>query len=113
MWVLFDNGTPKQIEASLAGHQVSRAAQLGWGALENGELIAKAEAEGYEVLLSTDKNIKYQQNLGVRRISLVVLGNQNWPLVRPYLSQIVAAVNSSKPGTYVEVPIPFRRQRKY
>ena len=68
-----------------------------------------AEAEGYDMLLSTDKNIRYQQNLTGRKISLVVLGNQNWPLVRPYLKQIVAAVEAAKPGTYTEVPITFRR----
>ena len=109
MRILFDNGTPKQIAAFLTAHQITRADQLGWGALENGELIAKAESQGYELFLSTDKNIKYQQDLMKRKIAIVVLGNQNWPLVRPYLEQIAAAVNAAKPGSFTEVAIPFRQ----
>jgi hypothetical protein len=77
MKVLFDNGTPKPIARRLIGHQVTHARQIGWHELENGELIERAEAAGYEVLLSTDKNIRYQQNLAERRIALVVLGNRN------------------------------------
>jgi hypothetical protein len=60
------------------------------------------------VLLSTDKNIRYQQNLSGRRIALVVLGNSQWPLVRLYLDRIAAAVNAATPGSYVVVEIPFK-----
>jgi hypothetical protein len=63
MRVLFDNGTPKPISPSLVGHEITYARQIGWHELENGELIRQAENAGYEVLLSTDKNIRYQQNL--------------------------------------------------
>ncbi len=75
MKVLFDNGTPKPIARSLTGHILTYARQIGWRQLENGELIQKAEDAGYEVLLRTDKNIQYQQNLAGRRIALLVLGN--------------------------------------
>jgi len=75
--------------------------------LENGELIRQAEEAGYEVLLSTDKNIRHQQNLSGRKIALVVLGNQQWPLVRLHLDKIAAAVNAATPGSYTEVDIPF------
>jgi len=109
MRILFDNGTPKQIARFLEGHQIVRATQIGWGALENGELIERAEAHGYDLILSTDQNIKYQQNLVGRKISIVVLGRGNWPLVQPYMKQIVAAVNAVKPGTYAQVEIPSRR----
>jgi hypothetical protein len=60
------------------------------------------------VLLSTDKNIRYQQNLSDRKIALVILGNQQWPLVRLYLDRIAAAVNAATPGSYAEVEIPFK-----
>ena len=80
---------------------------IGWHELENGELIQKAEEAGYEVLLSTDKNIRYQQNLTGRTIALVVLGNQQWPLVRLHLDKIAAALNACSPGSYTEVEIPF------
>ena len=59
------------------------------------------------MLLSTDKNIQYQQNLSGRKIALVVLGNSQWPLVQRYLDRIAAAVNAATPGSYTEVEIPF------
>jgi hypothetical protein len=76
--------------------------------LANGELIAAAEAAGFELLLTTDKNIRYQQNLQGRKIAFVVIGNQQWPTLRRYVERIVAAVNAATPGSYVEVEIPFK-----
>lgn len=108
MKILFDNGTPKPIARSLIGHEVAHARQIGWHELGNGELIQQAEAAGYEVLLSTDKNIRYQQNLTGRKIALVILGNPQWPLVRLYLDRIADAVNACTPGSYAEVEIPFK-----
>lgn len=107
MKILFDNGAPKPIARSLIGHEVTFARQIGWHELENGELIQRAEDGGYHVLLSTDKNIRYQQNLVGRRIGLVVLGNSQWPQVRLHLDKIAAAVDAAMPGSYVEVQIPF------
>jgi len=107
MKILFDNGTPTPIARSLTGHEVTYARRIGWHELENGELIRQAEEAGYEVLLSTDKNIRYQQNLSGRKIALVVLGNQQWPLVKLHLDKIAAAVNAATPGSYTEVGIPF------
>jgi hypothetical protein len=107
MKILFDNGTPKPIARSLPGHEITYARRIGWHELKNGELIERAEEAGYEVLLSTDKNIRYQQNLTGRKIALVVLGNQQWPVVRLYLDRIAAAVNACTPGGYAEVDIPF------
>ena len=108
MKVLFDNGTPKPIAACLIGHEVTYARKIGWHELENGELIQRAEEAGYDVLLSTDKNIRYQQNLTGRKIALVVLGNQQWPIVRLHLDRIAAVVDACTPGSYAEVEIPFR-----
>lgn len=75
--------------------------------MENGELIQRAEEAGYQLLLSTDKNIRYQQNLTGRKIALVVLTQQQWPIVRLHLDRIAMAVNASTPGSYTEVEIPF------
>jgi hypothetical protein len=108
MKILFDNGTPKPIARVLVGHEVTFTRQIGWHELENGELIQMAEDAGYDVLLSTDKNIRYQQNLKGRKIALVILGNSLWPIVRLHLDLIVAAVDACTPGSYSEVPIPFR-----
>jgi hypothetical protein len=102
MKILFDNGTPKPIAHSLSGHEIAYARRIGWHELENGELIQPAEEAGYEVLLSTGKNIRYQQNLSGRKIALVVLGNQQWPLVKLHLDKTAAAVNACTPGSYTE-----------
>jgi hypothetical protein len=79
MLILFDNGTPAPLRYALKGHVVVEAIERGWDRLVNGELIAVAEAADFEVLLTTDKNIRYQQNLTGRKIAFVVLGNQQWP----------------------------------
>jgi hypothetical protein len=107
MLILFDNGTPAPLRYVLKGHVVVEAIERGWDRLANGELIAVAEASSFELLLTTDKNIRYQQNLTGRRIAFVVLGNQQWPTLRRYVERVVAAVNAATPGSYTEVDIPF------
>jgi hypothetical protein len=107
MLILFDNGTPAPLRYALKGHVVVEAIERGWDRLANGELIAVAEAAGFELLLTTDKNIRYQQDLTGRRIAFVVLGNQQWPTLRRYIERVVAAVNAATPGSYTEVDIPF------
>jgi hypothetical protein len=108
MRILFDHGTPGGIARSLAGHEVTEAIERGWDRLSNGELLTKAEAEGFELLLTTDKRIRYQQNLTGRKIAIVVLGNSAWRMVRQHLGKITDAVTTAKPGSYVEVEIPFK-----
>jgi hypothetical protein len=76
----------------------------------NGDLIAAAEAEGFDLLLTTDKNMRYQQNLTGRKIAFVVLGNQQWPTLRRYVDRVVAAVDAATPGSYSEVEIPFQHR---
>ncbi len=106
MLVLFDQGTPVPLRPFLSGHTVRTAAEQRWTTLENGQLLDAAEAAGFELLVTTDKNIRYQQNLGRRRIALVVLGQGRWPLVRIHVTRIVAAVNAATAGSYAEVEIP-------
>ena len=108
MRILFDNGTPNPIARILAGHEVDFARQIGWHELKNGELLRRAEEAGYELLLTSDKNILYQQNLAGRKIAIEVLGNQQWPDVRIHLDRIAAAVNAATPGSYTEVEIPYK-----
>ena len=108
MLILFGNGTPAPLRYVLTGQVVVEAIERGWDRLANGELIAEAEAAGFEVLLTTDKNIRYQQNLTGRKIAFVVLGNQQWPILRRYAERVLAAVNAATPGSFTEVEIPFR-----
>jgi hypothetical protein len=79
---------------------------MGWDRLSNGELLTAAEQAGFELLLTTDKNIRYQQNLTGRKIAIVVLGTSQWPVLRLHVQQVVAAVNAATPGSYTEVDIP-------
>lgn len=102
------NGTPNPISRSLVGHEVAFARRISWHEFKNGELLQKAEEAGYDLLLSTDKNLRYQQNLAGRKIAVVILENQQWPDVRLHLDRIVSAVNASTPGSYTEVDIPHR-----
>lgn len=108
MRVLFDQGVPRGLAAALCGHQVTEARKRGWEKISNGELLKLAEDAGFDLLVTTDKNVRYQQNLAGRRISIVVLGNSPWWLVRQHLDRIVAALNMALAGSYTEVDIPFK-----
>lgn len=107
MRILFDQATPVPLRSYLGGHSVSTAAPQRWDELRNGDLLKAAEDEGFEVLVTTDKNMQYQQNLSNRKIAVVVLGTGNSPLIEPYVQRVVAAVNSVHTGGFVEVDIPF------
>ena len=78
----------------------------GWDTLKNGELLAAAEADGFDMLLTTDKNMSYQQNLAGRKIGVVVLGLQQWPDLRPHVQRIVEAIETAVPGSYSEIDFP-------
>ncbi len=108
MLVLFDNGTPRGLARFLTGHTIEEARARGWEQLANGELIDVAEQAGFEVMVTTDKNIRYQQNLKARNIALVVLEHSQWPMVKLVAESIVATVNAAQPGSYVEVQVPFK-----
>jgi hypothetical protein len=108
MLVLFDQGTPVPIRPFLKEHTVETTAERGWDTLGNGELLKAAEAAGFDVLVTPDKNIRYQQNLTARTIALVVLGNPQWPVLRLHVERVVAAVNTATRGSYTEVEIPER-----
>jgi len=107
MRILFDNGTPRGVATALLGHVVEEARLRGWDTLRNGELLDAAEAAGFEVFVSTDRNIRYQQNLTGRGIAIVVLGQARWRLIRAKLPEIAAAVNASTPGSFAEIEIPL------
>jgi hypothetical protein len=105
--MLFDHVTPRGIAGYLPGHTVTKAKDRGWDKLTNGDLLAEAERAGFDVLLTADKNMRYQQNLTGRRIALVVLSTPQWPVVRLHLDKIAAAVNACTQGSFAEVDIPY------
>lgn len=90
----------------LVGHTVDTVYELGWATLSNGVLLDKVEQAGYDVLITTDQNVRYQQNLAKRHIALVVLLSTSWPRIRTQVSTIQAIIDAATPGTYHEIPIP-------
>jgi hypothetical protein len=106
MLVLLDNAVPRGIVRSHSGHTVTECRERGWDTLSNGELLIAAENAGFDLLITTDKNIRYQQNLKGRKIALVVLGEGRWRLIKRVSTKISAAVNAAVPGSYTEVEIP-------
>lgn len=105
MKILFDHGTPAPLRRHLQGHAVDRSAEKSWELLENGELIRKAEEEGYEVIVTTDQNMRHQQNLAGRKLAVVVLMATAWPRVQHRTEEIRAAIEEARPGQVREVPI--------
>jgi hypothetical protein len=106
MRILFDQGTPAPLRSLLVEHQVTTAYERGWSQLENGALLVAAEAEGFQVLVTTDRNLKYQQNLSSRTIAILVLSTTSWPRVQAAAASVVAAVSELAPGAFVELDIP-------
>ena len=106
MRVLFDQGTPVPLRPFLTNCEVTTAAQQGWDRLQNGDLIQAAEDAGFDIFLTTDKNIRYQQNLIRRRIAVVLIGKQQWPELRDHVSLVLSALSAAVPGSYSEVDIP-------
>lgn len=99
MRVLFDHNVPRKLSASLLEHEVVTAVEMGWAALENGELLQIAEEAGFAVMVTADKNLSYQQNLSHRTLALVVLSTNNWNILRQNPGSVVLAVQAATPGS--------------
>ena len=106
MRILFDQGTPVPLRKLLSSHQVETAFERGWSTLTNGKLLAAAEQEGFEVFVTTDKNLRDQQNFGGLRIAIVVLSSTSWPRIQKAAAAVQQAIDASLPGSFKEVEIP-------
>ena len=106
MKLLFDQGTPVPLRQHLLNHVVETAFEKGWNNIKNGELLIMAEAEDFDGLITTDQNLRYQQNLTGRKIAIVVLLTTSWLRIRNHISAVVQIINNSQPGSYIEIPIP-------
>jgi len=105
MKVLFDQGTPVPLRRHLHPHFVDTSAERGWSTLQNGELLLKAESGGYEAFITTDRSLKYQQNLTGRKISILVLTTTSWPRISKKVAQIRDVLENLDEGGYREVEI--------
>ena len=100
--MLFDQGTPVPLRRALSGHTVSTAFEMDWDKLENGQLLKVAEAT-FDVLITTDQNLRYQQNLSERRLATLVLPTTSWPVIQTHVVEVVHAVNGLRPGEFREL----------
>lgn len=105
MRVLFDQGVPAPLRKKPGGCDVKTAFEMGWSDLENGALLAAAEAAQFAIFLTTDKNLRFQQNLTGRQIAVDVLSTTSWPRIQTSLAEIVAALSASRKGSFVMVEI--------
>ncbi len=106
MRFLFDHGTPAPLRRDLPQHSVETAYERGWANLQNGDLLRAAEDAGFEVMITTDQNLQYQQNLTERRIGFVVLNTTSSPRIRTATDAIANAVARCVTERFVEARIP-------
>ena len=104
MRILFDQGTPLPLREHLLKHKVATAYELGWSDLKNGDLLASAEGS-FDVFITTDQQIRYQQDLRGRKLAILVLLTTSWPRIKTYIPKIQDAVNRITPGQYLEIDI--------
>ena len=102
MRLLFDHGTPAPLRKALTAHSVATAHEMGWDQLDNGSLLAAAEAH-FDAVVTTDKNLQYQQNLSGRRLAVVILPTTAWPVIRAHQSEVLEVLETLQPGDCVEV----------
>ncbi|MBE9231761.1 hypothetical protein IQ231_08690 [Cuspidothrix issatschenkoi LEGE 03284] len=105
MKILFDQGTPVPLRKLLTNHSVTTAYEEGWSNLSNGDLLKAAESQGYQILITTDQNLRYQQNLSDRQIAILVLLSTSWPKIRKQVDEISAVINTTNLGDYQEISI--------
>ena len=99
MKVFLDEDVPHKLLPFLPGHDVHTVVSMDWGGVQNGALLTLMEQEGFEVFLTGDKNMPNQQQLVGRSFAVLIMSAINWPVVRPHVDKIAAAVVAAQPGT--------------
>ncbi|MGZ8843232.1 MAG: DUF5615 family PIN-like protein [Pyrinomonadaceae bacterium] len=102
MKILFDQGTPVPLKQHFQQHSVETVFELGWSRLENGALLARAE-ESFDLLITTDQQLRYQQNLSRRKLSILVLMTTSWPRIKLHVEEVVDVVEKIQVGEYREI----------
>jgi predicted nuclease of predicted toxin-antitoxin system len=100
MKILLDECVPLQVRQALPNHEVTTAQRMGWGGISNGDLLDKAEREGFKVFIVADKNLRYQQNLSSRRIAILELWTNHRPTLEKHFTEIRTAVEKLSSGEY-------------
>jgi len=100
--VILDESVPIQTARFIIGHEVTTVQREGWAGIENGDLLNLVDGR-FDVMVLADKNLRYQQNLASRRIALVELPSNRWPILQKMAIQIAEAVNNARPGAYISL----------
>ena len=106
MRILLDHNTPAPLRYALGGHQVETAYERGWAELQNGDPIAEAESAGFDLSITKDQGIQYQEDWAVRSIALLVLSTNGWTQLRRFKERILEVVDSMRPSMRVELEVP-------
>jgi hypothetical protein len=106
MRILLDHNTPAPLRYRLTGHQVEIAYERGWAELTNGDLLRAAEDSGFDLMITTDRGIRYQQNLAGRGLALLVLSTNDWTRIRIRADAVRDAISGMAQGSYGEIDIP-------
>jgi hypothetical protein len=103
--ILFDQGVPVPLRGHLPEHKVTTAYERGWSSLKNGELLRLADEE-FDALITTDKRLRFQQNLTGLRIAILVLPTTSWPKIKANVKAVAASVDALRPGEVLEILFP-------
>lgn len=101
MRILLDESVPVQVRNALSGHQVLTAVEMNWQGISNGELLDRAEAEGFQLLIVADKNFQHQQNLKGRPIAILELWTNHRPTLENHFQRIRVAAESVSSGQFI------------
>ncbi len=104
MKILLDECVPWPMHRFLTGHECTTAQQRGWGGIKNGELIRQAEGE-FDLIITTDQNIRYQQNLANRRLPILQLSTNDLRRIQAAATQIQKAVLEIQTGEFRQLEI--------
>jgi hypothetical protein len=112
MKIILDESTPQKLRLLIeGGHEVVTTWFQGWSGLKNGALLNAAEEAGFDLFITADQELSYQQNLTGRRIAVLVLSTNNWSVVKASMPEITTEINAAKSGSFAFVDIGHSRGR--
>ena len=108
MHVLFDQNVPRKLRPFLKGHEIRTADEQGWATISNGELLKAAEGAGFDVVLTCDQNVIYQQNIEGRQLALIVLSTNDWNVLKHCAATVAASIDRARTGRHEVVELRAR-----
>lgn len=103
MKVLLDENLDHRLRRNLGSHEVFTTSYKGWDGLKNGKLLVAAESDAFEILLSGDQSLYYEQDLSRRRLAIITLSSVEWRIIKNHLPKIVTAIDNAAPGSFQAV----------